>query len=180
VAIRLIRKWGIEKETSPVFASAYCAAVHAAITTARIEKTATGWRFHRFGSCPTVRIDDEPREVDFEKSRGLLGARRRAGSLYLHLALPDAQVVLAERPEARPHVREANHALHGAELGPTGVAVTSEAVHSRLIVFAGFPPETELLVTIDGRKEPRKSDEDGRLRVELPVPGKNRVEARVP
>jgi hypothetical protein len=176
----LIRKWGLEKRTSPVFASEYCKAVHAAVTTARLFRTPDGWRWAGFGHCRTLRIDGEARSVDFTKSRRVLGAGRTKRSLFIHLAAPDGTVVLADDPAPRPHVLEANHILYDADLQPTGIAVSSEAICPRLIRFAGFPPRSLLVVSVDGREKKARADGDGKFRFEYSEPGRIRVEVRVP
>jgi len=52
------------------------AAIRAAVERARVRRMPDGWVLQDFGACRTARIDGEPRDVDFAKSRGLLGARR--------------------------------------------------------------------------------------------------------
>jgi hypothetical protein len=163
----LIRRFAIEGETAPVFASTYVAAVEAAVLKASVRRTADGWLLQNFGACRTARIDGEPRDVDFEKSYGLLGARRLNGSLYLHLAGSDAHVVLAKKPAPRPHVEQANCILEEARLAPAGVTVTTRGVGDRLVVFAGFPASTPLLLSRDGAEESVQSDASGRLEVRL-------------
>jgi hypothetical protein len=116
--------------------------------------------------------------VDFARSRGLLGARRLGGSLYLHLAGSDAHVVLAERPPPHPHVEQASCLLDGARLLPAGVTVTASGHGARVIVFAGFPPGAALVVSRDGAEEAAQADATGRLEVRLAGPGETAVAVR--
>lgn len=166
----LIRRFAIEGEMAPVFASTYVEAVEAAVEHAHVRRTPDGWILQDFGACRTARIDGEPRDVDFEKSRGLLGARRLNGALYLHLAGSDAHVVLADRPAPRPHVEQANCLLDAPRLVPAGVTVTAKGVGERVIVFAGFPPDAPLLVSLGSEQSERQADAQGRLEVRLPGP----------
>ncbi|MEN8151137.1 MAG: hypothetical protein ABFS86_15075 [Planctomycetota bacterium] len=179
-AKRLIRKWGLEQSTAPVFASDYCKAVHAAVTTARLFRTADGWRWAGFGGCRTLRIDGETRSVDFAKSSRVLGAGRRGDSLFIHLGAPDGTIVLADAPAPRPHVLEANHVLFDADLGETRVSLFSEALCPRVIRFAGFPPNSPLVVSVDGRERNTRADAEGKVRFETTKTGRIRVEVRVP
>jgi len=177
---QLIWRWAFTEPTAPVFASTYVRAVRSALEEARIEKTAEGWNLRGFGDCPTARIDGETREVDWSRTRGLLGARRLNGSLYLHLAAPDADVVLAASPAPLPHIEQANHALRDVFLDATGVTFLTEAFSRRDLVVAGFPPSLDLAVRIDGVLGVRRSDGDGRLRLEWAPGGPNVVEVRLP
>ncbi|MHC4451580.1 MAG: polysaccharide deacetylase family protein, partial [Planctomycetota bacterium] len=86
----LIRRWTVDEPTAPVFASTYVRAVMSAVETARIIRTPTGWRFRDFGDCRSVRIDNEPRGVDFKRSRGVLGVRRVDKQLWIHLSATNA------------------------------------------------------------------------------------------
>jgi len=191
-ALQLIRKWGLEERTSPVFASEYCKAVYAASTTARLFRNddggggggGGGWRFSGFGLCRTLRIDGETRSVDFAKSTGLLGALHRDdddhGALFLHLSGPDGTVVLADGdPAPRPHVAEANHVLYDADLREKSVAVSSEALFPRLIIFAGLPREAAVDLIVDGETRNAATDAHGRLVYRATRPGRIRVEVRV-
>ncbi|MCZ6572032.1 MAG: hypothetical protein ACE10D_01445 [Planctomycetota bacterium] len=174
---RLIRRWAIEEPTAPVFASTYIEAVRSAIQGARILRRPHGWAFRDFGACRSVRIDGEKRHVDWVRSSGLLGARRMNGTLYLHLAAPDAELVFAQEPQPGPHVEQANHLLTDAALGETGVAVTSESLAHRVLVFAGFRAGSGVLVRIDGAEEARTADERGRVSMALKPGGPTRIEA---
>jgi len=175
----LIRRWTVEERTAPVFASTYVKAVNSAVDAARVLRTADGWILRDFGDCRTVRIDGEPREVDFSRSRGLLGAYRDGDSCYLHLGGPDAQVVLAEAPAPLPHVLEANCLLERGRLLPNGVAVTATAFNARLVRFAGFPPGAGLAVRIDDEETTREADPQGVLELRLPDPGTTRILIRL-
>ena len=176
----LIRRWALKEPTAPVFASTYVRAVMGAVETARVHRTPTGWRFEDFAGCRSVRIDDEPRRVDLSRSRGILGMRRAGNRLWIHLAAPDAEVVLADRAPRRPHVEEANCLLEDAILGETGVAVTAVAHNARLIVFAGLPPGVPVRYRLDDVARSAPTDADGRLAIRLPEPGRTRVVVAAP
>ncbi|MGH7162173.1 MAG: hypothetical protein ACREID_01715 [Planctomycetota bacterium] len=177
---RLLRRWGLEENTAPVFASVYARAVVSAVEGARVLRTDGGWELRGFGDCRTARLDGEPRDVDFARSRGLLGARRIGGSLYLHLAAEDADVALADAPPRHPHVEQANHVLAEVAIGPRGVKATCRAHSRREIVFSGFAPYAEVVVTLDDRARTARADQLGRVEVVLENPGATRVEARLP
>jgi len=176
---KLIRRWALREPTAPVFASTYCRAVLSAVETARTRKIPEGWLLRDFGDCRTARLDEEPRDVDFTRSRGLLGARRIRNSLYVHLAATDATVVLAADPPPAPHVEEANCLLEMGSLTSEGVTVTATAKNPRLVVFAGFPAHLPLQVLLDGEEQERSADARGRLRIALDEPGTTRIAVRL-
>jgi len=173
----LIQRWTTREPTAPVFASTYVHAVIGAVETARIVRTPEGWRFRDFGGCRSVRIEDEPRVVDLARSEGVLGTRRAGNRLWIHLAAPDAEVVLAESAPRRPYVEESNCLLEDAALGERGVAVTARAHNPRIVVFGGFLANAEVFLQIGDNKRRTKADSSGRVRVHLPEPGTTRIVA---
>jgi len=171
----LIERWTKKEPTAPVFASTYAKAVISAVRTARTYRTKSGWRFKNYGDCRTVRIDKEPRDVDFSRSTGVLGTKRIRESLYIHLSASDAEIVLKKNPPAHPHIEEANCLLDDAKLTRNGVAVTATAHNPRLIVFAGFAPESKVTVQVGDNTLERTTDKAGRLRLKLKNPGTTRI-----
>jgi len=172
--LKLLERWP-GADTAPVHASTYARAVQSAVRTARIKRTPRGWRFEEFGDCRTARIDDEPRSVDLDASRGVLGFRRKGRRLWIHLAASDAEIVLTDKPRRRPHVEQANCLLEEFEFGERGVAFTATAFNARAIVLAGFAPDAPVTVLLDGLKRAARSDSQGRVSINLPRPGRTRI-----
>lgn len=166
----LIQRWAFERETAPVFASTYARAVASAQTGCRIERTGRGWVLREFGDCRTVRIDGETRSIDWQRSRGLLGARAMNGALYVHLAANDAEIVWGA--SATPHVEQADHWLDDVVLAVDSVSLTSASFAARTVVFAGLPPNTDLRLQVDARSTSERSDADGRFKWTAP-PGRS-------
>jgi len=175
----VIERWGFHENTAPIFASDYAAAVHSARTECRVFRTPRGWMFREFGRCRSVRIDAEPRHVDWKRSSGIIGSRRLGRSLYLHLGKPDAELVFADSPVRYPHIEQANHVLTGVELRADGLSFVSSAVGRREVVIAGLTPDTPVLVQLDGSTKIDRSNHDGKLRLVLEEPGITRVEVRM-
>jgi len=173
----LIERWGSKEATAPVFASVYSKAV-AAAQGCRIERVSDAvWRFSEFGACPSVRIDDEPRTVDWSASPGIAGFHRIDGSLYLHLSAPDAQVTLVASAPARPHLVEANHAIADFRRDRDSVALKSISLAPRIVVVGGFAAGEALARVVDGARTEIDADADGRVRIEL-GPGTSQIEVR--
>jgi hypothetical protein len=175
---KLIKRWAFEQETVPVYASAYAHAAHSALTEARVLRAPWGWALRDFGGCKTARIDGEERYIDWDRSTGLAGATVLDGSLHVHLAEPDADLVFSDTPVMRPHLREANHMLQNVRLAADGIDFTSSALHSRELILAGFTPETEVLVSLDDIATTTTTDEEGLLTLQIDGAGDTRVEVR--
>ncbi|MHC4955131.1 MAG: polysaccharide deacetylase family protein [Planctomycetota bacterium] len=171
----VLERWTRKEPTAPVFASTYARAVTSAIDTARVVRTPAGWRFVNFGHCRSVRIDDEKRDVDFTRSKGVLGARRYGRRLWIHLAQPTAEVVLATQPPRRPHIEQANCLLEDPARGAKGMAVTAVASGPRIVVFAGLPRDRDVNLLLDDVHRRPRTDAAGRLTVRLAEPGRTKV-----
>jgi len=175
---KLIRRWAFDEDTVPVFASTYAHAAHSALTEARVLRAPWGWALRDFGGCKTARLDGEERHVDWNRSTGLAGAVVRDGALYVHLAEPNANLVLTETPVTRPHLREANHLIEDVLLEEDGLTLRSSALHDRELILAGFEPGTEVLVSLDGTATTMTTDDEGLLAVLIDGSGDTRVEVR--
>ncbi|MDJ0520773.1 MAG: hypothetical protein QNJ90_01725, partial [Planctomycetota bacterium] len=176
---RLLDRWVRSEPTIPVHATVYASAVLGA-RAAELHRTAEGWSVRAMGDCRTLRIDGEQRDVDIAGSRGVLGSHRIDDALYIHLAGESAEIVLAAEPAARPHLVEANHPVTDVALDKGGAVLSSTAYVPRVIVLGGYAPNAEVRAALDERSEVRKTDEQGRLRLELPAGGPTRIEVRTP
>ncbi len=165
---RLVQRWAYEEETIPVHASVYANAVTSAIAGCRVERTPVGWNLRGFGGCRTARIDGEAREIDWVRSRGLLGGRRIGSSLYLDLAGPAADVVFGDGRS--PHVEHSDHPLTAGHLLPGGLMLVSEGLRERRLVLAGLRPGQPAVIS----GTPSRADPTGRLVLRLP-PGRQVV-----
>lgn len=176
----LIRRFAFEEETLVVPASTYTAAVRGALGM-RIEQTAAGWRFSRYGGCRTVRIEEERLAVDFARSTNIAGSREMKGALFLHLTGDEAEVVLADRVPGRLHVVESNHALEDVVLGERTLAFTSEARYvDRQVLVGGLPQGGKATLVVGEARRSLDVGAYGRALVRLEPGGPDRVEVRLP
>ena len=93
------------------------------------------------------------------------------------LSLREAETNLPVIVTSGGGATSAHHLLTDAALGETGVAVTSESLAHRVLVFAGFRAGSGVLLRIDGAEEPRTADERGRVSMALEPGGPTRIEA---
>lgn len=107
-ALKTVLETAMAMEIAPVFASRY-AEIANGFYTARIERTGKrAWRVHERGALATLRFDDASTlTVDYAKSEGVLGHRRKGSTLYVAMdgtiaaplvALKDG----ADAPASRP------------------------------------------------------------------------------
>ncbi len=173
----LIEKWAVQAETIAVPASAWARAVVAA-RRCRITEVEDGFALLGFAGCRTLRLDDEPRDVDWARSTGVVGARRLQGSLYVQLAGDTATLRLGSGARPWPHVEQASVVLDDVAIDQGGVRFGWRSFAAGSVVLAGFPPGAKLVRTLDGVDADVVGDGDGRLTLPL-AEGEHRLEVRV-
>ncbi len=95
---------------APIAASHYAAIADDFFSVEMRQIDADAWEYTKRGLMQTVRLDDaEARTVDMDRSRGVIGYNRHAGSLYVTLdpAEEAAVVALGRRNEDRERVTRA-------------------------------------------------------------------------
>ena len=174
----LLKRWAVKEPTIPVFASTYVRAVESSLN-ARIIRTKAGWSLRDFGACRTIRIDDDPRQVDLRASTGIAGFRRQGSVLHVHLDSANAELALTRDEPAQPYLEEANCQIDSFVRDDQGVKFRTFSFVPRVIVLGGFPPRQAARVRIDGAELFEKADEDGRVTIKMPRGGHNQVEVEV-
>jgi hypothetical protein len=177
---QLLERWVEREETMPVFASTYAAAVRDAQFHCTVARTPRGFRFDGFEHCRTVRIDGMDAAIDWEHSRGLLGARRLGDRLFLHLAAPAAEVALGTGVEPWLHVEQASCELDGVVVGPRELRFVAHGHGRRTVVVAGATAAAVLQVHVDGRQTTARCDAAGRAVLRLPAGQAAEVRAWLP
>ncbi len=174
----LIAEWAFRRPTVPVFASEYAAAVVDAQRQCQIERTATGFAFHAFTDCRTVRFDigAGERPIDWQRSPGVLGANILNGALYLQLAAGDSQLTWAAAAVRLPHLLEADHELREVTRDASGLRLRSTAFRDRQIVIGGLPPGRTATYTVGTRTCTGLADVNGILDIALAGAGDDLVE----
>lgn len=125
------------------------------------------WSVSDAGACRTLRFDHEARLPDLAASRQVAGWNTADGSLYVHLAAPEARLVMAEHPAVGPHLEEASAPLTGWALAPHRLSAGFAAAAPATVVLAGFEPGAA--VTVTGMIGPAHADAAGRLRLTGPA-----------
>lgn len=172
---RLLKRWGQEEETAPVFTSVYAAAGRDAELHARIFRAPGGWAFRDFGACRTVRFDGPTERIDWDASPGVLGARRIGDALYLSLGASDARVTFRKDAPDRLHLIQANHVLTDVVREPDRIACRSRSVAPRFFEFGGLPAGATVEVIVDGKSQAKTADAEGKVEFRL-RPGESDIE----
>ena len=164
-ALTAVYDWVLRRPLAPLFTSEYLAMV-AGFRSARIARTAEGWRIWNHGDLRTVRFDGSDEAVDLRASRGVLGWNRHAGSLYVHLeGSEEALVVLTAKRSDVPYLVSASHRVTRFHRQGGGVVIRLAGLGPRSVEVGGFPPDRQVGVEIDDagtlRRERVRADAAG-------------------
>jgi hypothetical protein len=173
-ALQAIYRWAETQPLCHVTASRYARMVEGFYAGAVREAAPGTWVVTGAGACRTLRFDREPRTPSLAASRGVAGYNRAHGALYVHLAGPDATVVLADRPVAPvPHLEDSSAPVATWISGARAIEATLEAEAPATVRLAGFGGDQAVRVA----GSPLRADAAGRLTLTLPA-GRRRLEVR--
>jgi hypothetical protein len=175
-ALRAVYDWVAAQPLALLFTSDYLAIVDG-FRTARLERLATpagaiaAWRVWDHRALRTLRFDATTAGVDLARSRGVLGFAHHQGSLYVHLdEAPEAVVVLAQAPPARPYLASASHAVRDFSVRDGAIAFRLEGVGTKRAAIAGLTAGARLQVRLidarGARTAPVVADTSGIVRVD--------------
>ncbi|MCP5020806.1 MAG: hypothetical protein GY930_03425 [bacterium] len=177
---RIIRKWGVEEETTPIFTSRWWSSVSDAFLSTRIAAGSDGsWIVSDFGTCATVRFDGPQLPIDLTRSSGVLGFHRIHDSLYVHLYGTRAEIHFGSAAGITPYLQQANYPIESAQRGPGGLAWQNRSFGRRLAIVAGLPPDGPVHLTVDGKKSTPIADSQGQLVIEQGS-GSGSIQVRLP
>ena len=138
-ALRDLYAWCERMPLAHLTASAYARSVEG-FARARLEPDGPGaWRVADAGTCRSLRLDGEARRVDLDASTGVAGYLVAGDRTWVHLAGPDARVVLADAPADRPRLQEASAQLSGWTRDAASLKGTFDCAAPARVVLAGLP-----------------------------------------
>ncbi|MGE0713080.1 MAG: hypothetical protein AB7N76_35115 [Planctomycetota bacterium] len=154
----------------PIPASRYCAIV-AGFDAARLRRHGSDrFEVRDQGELRTLRFDDEARELDLARCVNVLGAARREGTLWVHLAGPEPAVVaLRAGAPRRPHLVRATVPVAGFVVEGEGLRFAVESAPWGRVLLGGLRPGAAYRVVGVALAEDPIADAEGRL--ELPARG---------
>lgn len=147
-ALREVYEWVLGQPVAPLFTSEYLAMVEG-FRTARIGRTSDGWRIWDHGALRTIRFDGTGREVDMERSRGVLGWTRHQGVLYVHLEGPgEAFIHFTDHPGRTPFLRSASHRVSHWRRAGAGLAFQLTGIGPKSAEIGGQPAGADVAVEV--------------------------------
>ncbi len=173
----LLRTWIDEHDTCVVFTGEHLAAVRDVLDPQRCQSVRVGdegWDFTGFQACRTLRFDESCPPIDWDRSPGVVGARRLGSTLWIELGSADAalrwQDGLRTTPQ-RPHLEQADRPLRSIRRDAAGISCEFDARTGppTELIAAGFPADTALRWSIHpgGVARALRSDALGRVRLAL-------------
>ena len=168
-ALHYAHEWVLRQPLARLFTSEYLAIVEG-FRTARIARTAEGWRVWNHGALGTVRFDETRAHLDLARSSGVLGYLHHQGALYVHLAGPGpAVIVLGERPPSSAYLVQASHRVTAWKREGARVAVALAGLGEKVVEIGGLGANRDVAVEIrdaaGARRERTRTDADGRVTV---------------
>src|SRR5262249_34760042 len=135
-----------QAEVTPVAASHYAAIADGFFSTQMTALDQSSWLIQNRGALQTVRFDDAAGlAVDFTRSVGVLGERRKGSSLYVALDEAHAEVILALHPadfaEATvPHLIEGRWTFRDLRPRECGFTVMAKGYGTGQMTWGGLAP----------------------------------------
>ena len=181
-AVRRNLEYARTQELAPVTTSRY-AAMAEGFFTARLEPVAPRcWRVRDRGALGTIRVDRASRlGVDFERSRGVVGARHEHGALYVALdedadapevALRDLRPDETASHASRPFLVQARWRVRRVREARGAVRFEAQGFGPGEFVWQ-WPSRARVRVTVEGRNLPAietVADEDGMVSFTVDTP----------
>ncbi|MEZ6020497.1 MAG: hypothetical protein R3F17_10470 [Planctomycetota bacterium] len=176
----LLDRWGLQEETTPIFASDWWRIVRNSLLDVELRPEAGGvWHVRNASACRTLRFDGDAGLPDLSRCEGVLGFRRWRSALYVHLGADEARVVLQAGPPTGPWLEQASFPITAGARDGHSVRIEGHSVAARHVVFAGLPPGESVSCRIGGSLESFAVDTQGRLQLDLP-PGDETIEVSRP
>lgn len=165
-ALQMIYRWAEQQPLCYVTASRYARMVEGFYAGSVREATPGTWVVSGAGACRTLRFDHEARTPNLAASRGVAGYNRANGALYVHLAGPDATVVLTDRPAGPlPHLVESSAPVAAWTARGRAITASLEAEAPARLTLAGFGAAQAVKVGGSGHR----ADAAGRLTLSVPA-----------
>ncbi len=173
-----VEKW--KDRTAPLFTSEFVETIHGFLTMTIFRQGDGAWQIRNGQSCRTVRFDEEAREPDLTRSRGVAGFSRWKNHLYIHLTGEDPAILyLASHPPPRPHVEESSGPVYHWTARSNGYTFDTQAFEPTTVKLAGFPQFSTRTFSLT--QGPRvtvltlRADARGTFMLALPTAGRYKV-----
>ncbi|MDR3211892.1 MAG: hypothetical protein LBU79_08255 [Planctomycetota bacterium] len=172
-AIQNAYEWAVNQDLCWIRAVEYVRAVESWLKVRLGETEDGGWWVEDYGTCPSLRFDQEERLVDMAHSQNIAGFVRHNDSLYVSLIPGErAEVRFTDQPLSSPCLARASGTLRNIQAG-------EDSWQSEMVAWGGRQFQEIWVPGGDWQVEYRlpgeervvatpERQEDGRLRVNLP------------
>jgi polysaccharide biosynthesis protein PelA len=178
---------------TPIAASHYAAIADGFFSTEILALGETSWRIQHRGALQTVRFDDATDlAVDFSRSVGVLGQRKKGSSLYVALDEAQDEVVVALRAaagetaerEGSPYLIDGRWTFRDMRRHDCGFAVAAKGYGTGQMTWGGLKPGTYNVLVRDFDRKTLWDDvvevgDDGRLALTADADAMNPLEIEV-
>lgn len=164
-ALKRIYDYASSQKIFPIFASEYVPIVWDFFAT-KITKMGEGFHIRNRGFLKTIRLDDEARNVDLNRSQGILGFQHLQGALYVFLdEAKDHTLFLTSAKPTRPYVREASFRIRQWQASANRLQFEKEGWFKSEIVLGGLLPNRAYRIETKGDNFLLRSDGAGDLAI---------------
>ena len=178
-ALKEVYQYALSQKIFPLFASDFSRIVDDFFKV-EMESIPGGFRIHNGGTLKTIRFDNESRNVDLEKSKGVIGFSHSQKSLYVSL---DESLVhelfLAQSNAGRPFVEEASFDVKHFEGNRQHLHFAKRGWFMSEAVLGGMTPNVTYRIRSGPDSFNTKSDAAGRLLLHFKTSERNGPEANV-
>jgi hypothetical protein len=178
---------------TPIAASHYAAIADGFFSTEIVALGETRWRIQHRGALQTVRFDDAADfAVDFSRSVGVLGQRKKGSSLYVALDEAQDEVIVALRAdtsetaerEAPPYLIDGRWTFRDMRRHDCGFTVVAKGYGTGQMTWGGLKPGTYNVLVRDFDRKTVWDDvvevgDDGRLALTADADAMNPLEIEV-
>lgn len=134
-----------------------------------IEVIPSGYRIRHEGRLRTVRFDRESKNVDIDRSHGVLGFVHHQGNLYVHLdeGVLHEIVLISDNP-SRPFVEKATFWVQNFKGDQQKIVFGKKGWHRSQITLGGLLPNQDYRISSGKMTLSERTDSKGRLTILFP------------
>ena len=149
---------------APMFASEYVEILADSLRT-QLGQTEDGATWvSNSGDLRTIRFDEEPRFLDLEKSRGVLGYSHLNGNLYVHLdGQGEARIALSLSPPSQVYFERFSHRTQKVKIAPDDVSFIAEGQGPAELVLKNLSPNQPYQIQVGAESTDVVTDAQGQL-----------------
>lgn len=156
--------YALSQDPFPLFSSEYAFSVQDSFATQMRQKDSNSFEINTKGYLKTLRFDNEKRNVDLEKSEGVLGFAHFQNNLYVWLNEKlKHRIVLTSAEANKAYVLSSNAKIKSFKLKGSSIEFELQSWLSPKVVLAGLEKNKKFILELENEKNEVKSDNKGQL-----------------